>query len=48
MTSGWIALDDGRRVRVRDLRASDRARYRDAVAALSAPRRVMRKAAGAC
>lgn len=45
MTSGWIALDDGRRVRIRDLRASDRARYRDAVAALSARSRYLRFAA---
>lgn len=45
MTGGWIALDDGRRVRVRDLRASDRARYRHAVAALSARSRYLRFAA---
>jgi hypothetical protein len=32
LTSGWLALGDGRRVRVRDLRASDHARYRDAAA----------------
>jgi acetyltransferase len=40
-----LTLDDGRRVRVRPLRASDRARYRDAVAALSARSRYLRFAA---
>ena len=40
-----LALDDGRRVRVRPLRASDRARYRDAVAALSPRSRYLRFAA---
>jgi len=40
-----LALEDGRRVRVRPLRASDRARYRDAVAALSPRSRYLRFAA---
>jgi acetyltransferase len=39
---GLLTLDDGRCVRVRPLRASDRARYRDAVAALSSRSRYLR------
>jgi acetyltransferase len=37
-----LTLDDGRCVRVRPMRASDRARYRDAVAALSPRSRYLR------
>jgi acetyltransferase len=37
-----LTLDDGRCVRVRPMRASDRARYRDAVTALSARSRYLR------
>jgi RimJ/RimL family protein N-acetyltransferase len=40
-----LTLDGGRRVRVRPLRSSDRARYRDAVAALSPRSRYLRFAA---